>query len=243
MAAAARRTVMLCVAEIQSTSSRSYVKSSLLISSRNVLQRQTRLNNAKLSTGNRSDVRCFSTSWRWNEAVQIQPRGDADGQPVVGAKGSKLFKDADEAVADLRSGSTILSAGFGLCGTAETIITAIRKRGVESLNNLTAVSNNAGASGEGGLSPLTRSGQITRCILSYLGNNKPLEQKYLDGRIAIELCPQGTLAERIRAGGSGIPAFYTPTGVSKLNLLSFPQSLFARVLLPLLKPCKLGPQC
>ena len=98
---------------------------------------------------------------------------------------------------------------------AETIIEAIRKRGVDSLNNLTAVSNNAGASGDGGLSPLTKTGQITRCILSYLGSNKPLEKKYLSGKIAIELCPQGTLAERIRAGGSGIPAFYTPTGVRK----------------------------
>ena len=89
-------------------------------------------------------------------------------------------------------------------------------RGVDSLNNLTAVSNNAGASGDGGLSPLTRSGQINRCILSYLGNNKVLEQKYLTGHIAIELCPQGTLAERIRAAGAGIPAFFTPTGVSTM---------------------------
>ncbi len=98
---------------------------------------------------------------------------------------------------------------------SETIIAAIHRRGVDSLNNLTAVSNNAGAAGAGGLSPLTQSGQITRCILSYLGSNKKLEQKYLTGKIAIELCPQGTLAERIRAGGSGIPAFYTPTGVRK----------------------------
>jgi len=97
----------------------------------------------------------------------------------------------------------------------ETLIDAIHRRGKESLGNLTAVSNNAGASGDGGLSPLTRSGQITRCILSYLGSNKKLEQKYLSGNIAIELCPQGTLAERIRAAGSGIPAFYTPTGVRK----------------------------
>jgi 3-oxoacid CoA-transferase len=87
-------------------------------------------------------------------------------------------------------------------------------RGAENLNNLTAVSNNAGSSGDGGLSPLTRSGQISRCIMSYLGNNKKLEEKYLSGNIAIELCPQGTLAERIRAAGAGIPAFYTPTGVS-----------------------------
>ncbi|EXJ86139.1 3-oxoacid CoA-transferase subunit A [Capronia coronata CBS 617.96] len=141
---------------------------------------------------------------------------EADGLPVIDRTRSKLFKDADEAVADLKSGSTIFSAGFGLCGTAETIITAIHKRGFDSLNNLTAVSNNAGAGSDGGLAPLTHSGQITRCILSYLGNNKALEQKYLTGHIAIELCPQGTLAERIRAGGAGIPAFYTPTGVHTL---------------------------
>jgi 3-oxoacid CoA-transferase len=138
---------------------------------------------------------------------------------VIDRTKSKLFKDANEAVADLKSGSTIFSAGFGLCGTAETIITAMHKRGPEQLNNLTAVSNNAGAAGAGGLSPLTQSGQITRCILSYLGNNKKLEQAYLSGKIAIELCPQGTLAERIRAGGSGVPAFYTPTGVSKSSSL------------------------
>jgi len=91
----------------------------------------------------------------------------------------------------------------------------MERRGVDALHSLTAVSNNAGASGEGGLSPLTRSGQIDHCILSYLGNNKELEKKYLEGHIAIELCPQGTLAERLRAGGAGIPAFFTPTGARK----------------------------
>jgi 3-oxoacid CoA-transferase len=80
---------------------------------------------------------------------------------------------------------------------------------------LTAVSNNAGGGDGGGLSPLVNSGQINRLILSYLGANKSLEKKYLTGEVAIELCPQGTIAERIRAGGAGIPAFYTPTGVSK----------------------------
>jgi 3-oxoacid CoA-transferase len=92
----------------------------------------------------------------------------------------------------------------------------MERRGIDSLHSLTAVSNNAGASGEGGLSPLTRSGQIDRCILSYLGNNKLLEKKYLEGHIAIELCPQGTLAERLRAGGAGIPAFFTPTGARNI---------------------------
>lgn len=146
---------------------------------------------------------------------------------------SKLFKDADAAVRDLKSGSVILSAGFGLCGTAglfnsspfilyltkhysvsETIIAALERRGKDGLNNLTAVSNNAGAAGGGGLSPLVASGQIERLILSFLGANKFLEKKYLSGEIAIELCPQGTIAERIRAGGAGIPAFFTPTGIS-----------------------------
>ncbi|KAI9367665.1 hypothetical protein BJX61DRAFT_282372 [Aspergillus egyptiacus] len=125
---------------------------------------------------------------------------------------SKLFNNADEAVADLKSGSTILSSGFGLCGVADTLISAIRRRGPENINSLTAVSNNAGAPGKGGLSTLTQSGQVNRLIISYLGNNKALERKYLTGQVSIELCPQGTLAERLRAGGAGIPAFYTATG-------------------------------
>jgi len=96
----------------------------------------------------------------------------------------------------------------------DTIIGAIERRG-DSLKDLTVVSNNAGAAGGGGLSPLIVSGQISRMILSYLGSNKYLEKQYLSGEVAIELCPQGSIAERIRAGGAGIPAFFTPTGVSK----------------------------
>ena len=91
----------------------------------------------------------------------------------------------------------------------------MHRRGIDQLHSLTAVSNNAGAAGKGGLSTLSQTGQINRLILSYLGNNKALEKKYLSGNIAIELCPQGTLAERLRAGGAGIPAFFTPTGVRK----------------------------
>jgi 3-oxoacid CoA-transferase len=83
------------------------------------------------------------------------------------------------------------------------------------LHSLHAVSNNAGGGDGGGLSPLVNGGQISRLTLSYLGSNKHLEKQYLTGEIAIELCPQGTIAERIRAGGAGIPAFYTATGVSK----------------------------
>jgi len=88
----------------------------------------------------------------------------------------------------------------------------MKRRGKEALNNLTAVSNNAGGGVDGGLSTLTEAGQVDNLVLSYLGNNKSLEKKYLEGQIGIELSPQGTLAERLRAGGSGVPAFFTPTG-------------------------------
>lgn len=96
---------------------------------------------------------------------------------------------------------------------SETIITALVKRGSE-LKDITAVSNNGGTAVGGGLSPLVESGQISRMIMSFLGANKALEKKYLTGEIAVELCPQGSLAERIRAAGAGIPAFFTPTGVN-----------------------------
>ncbi|WYZ36025.1 hypothetical protein EsH8_X_000672 [Colletotrichum jinshuiense] len=135
--------------------------------------------------------------------------------PTVKRGGSKLYASADEAVADIKSGSTILSSGFGLCGVADTIIGALNRRGADNLHSLTAVSNNAGQEGKGGLAVLTKAGQVNRLILSFLGNNKALEKKYLTGEIGIELCPQGTLAERIRAGGAGIPAFFTPTGALK----------------------------
>jgi len=134
--------------------------------------------------------------------------------PAKKRGGSKVFNSADEAVADIKSGATILSAGFGLCGTAETLIGALARRGKESLHSLTAVSNNAGTSIGGGLSPLIESGQISRAICSFLGGNKTLESMYLNGKIGIELTPQGTIAEKLRCGGAGIPAFYTPTGVN-----------------------------
>jgi len=143
------------------------------------------------------------------------PRREVKSQAPTKIRGqSKLYASADEAVADIKSGSTILSAGFGLCGTAETLIKAIARRGVDSVHSLTAVSNNAGTAIGGGLSPLIESGQVSRAICSFLGNNKNLEKKYLTGQIAIELTPQGTLAEKIRCGGAGIPAFFTPTGVN-----------------------------
>ncbi|KAF9880347.1 coenzyme a [Colletotrichum karsti] len=136
--------------------------------------------------------------------------------PSVKRGGSKLYASADEAVADIKSGSTILSSGFGLCGVADTLIGALNRRGPENLHSLTAVSNNAGIEGKGGLAILTKSGQVNNLILSFLGANKGLEKAYLTGAIGIELCPQGTLAERIRAGGAGIPAFFTPTGAHSL---------------------------
>ncbi|KAK8195208.1 succinyl-CoA:3-ketoacid-coenzyme A transferase [Phyllosticta capitalensis] len=142
-------------------------------------------------------------------------RADSAIGPQVSRGTSKLYKDADAAIADLTSGSTLLSAGFGVCGVPETLIEAIARRGKDSVHSLTAVSNNAGA-GDYGLALLAKSGQVSRMILSYLGSNKQLEKEYLAGNIAIELCPQGSIAERLRAAGAGIPAFYTPTGVNTL---------------------------
>ncbi|KAL6693652.1 hypothetical protein J3F84DRAFT_379559 [Trichoderma pleuroticola] len=145
-----------------------------------------------------------TTSIRLSQAqTQVRPK-------------SKVYESADVAVADVKSGSTVLSSGFGLCGIAETLIQALHRRGRESLHSLTAVSNNAGLEGRGGLSSLTESGQISNLILSYTGGNKVLEKGYIDGQLAVELCPQGTLAERLRAAGAGIPAFYTPTGAHTL---------------------------
>jgi 3-oxoacid CoA-transferase len=153
---------------------------------------------------------------RWNIVAQKRYISAPAREPVIDRSQSKLFSSADEAVADIRSGSTVLSAGFGLCGVAETLIHAIKNRGSRSLHSLTAVSNNAGIEDVGGLALITKSGQVNKLIISFLGNNKALEKQYLSGGITIELCPQGTLAERIRAGGAGIPAFYTPTAVNTL---------------------------
>lgn len=152
-------------------------------------------------------TRLFTTTHHHRSApITTQP------PPLPNRTASKLFPTADAAVADIPPGITLLSSGFGLCGVAETLITALHRRGPDSLHSLTAVSNNAGVEGKGGLSVLTRAGQVRRLILSYLGSNKALERAYLSGALAIELCPQGTLAERLRAAGAGIPAFFTATG-------------------------------
>eukprot|EP00927_Polykrikos_kofoidii_P059092 TRINITY_DN5410_c0_g1_i1.p1 TRINITY_DN5410_c0_g1~~TRINITY_DN5410_c0_g1_i1.p1 ORF type:complete len:516 (-),score=100.75 TRINITY_DN5410_c0_g1_i1:216-1763(-) len=121
---------------------------------------------------------------------------------------NKVWNSADEAVKDIPSGATICVGGFGLCGIPENLISALAKSGVK---DLTAVSNNAGVD-DFGLGLLLQSKQIKRMIASYVGENKLFERQYLGGELEVELTPQGTLAERLRAGGAGIPAFFTRTG-------------------------------
>src|SRR6202045_1782870 len=122
---------------------------------------------------------------------------------------NKVYADAKSALAGLlKDGMTIMAGGFGLCGIPETLILAIRASGVK---NLTVVSNNAGVDGAG-LGLLLEARQIRKMISSYVGENKLFAQQYLPGELEIEFNPQGTLAERIRAGGAGIPAFFTRTG-------------------------------
>src|ERR1700675_1609407 len=123
---------------------------------------------------------------------------------------NKVYPSADAALAGLlRDGMMIMSGGFGLCGIPSALIEAIRASGVK---NLTVVSNNAGIDGAG-LGLLLESRQIHKMISSYVGENKLFAQQYLAGQLELEFNPQGTLAERIRAGGAGIPAFFTKTGV------------------------------
>ena len=122
----------------------------------------------------------------------------------------KIYNSPDEALKDiLFDGMTIMSGGFGLCGLPENLILAIKKSGV---SNLKVISNNAGTEGYG-LGMLLETRQIKKAISSYVGENKLFEKQYLSGEIELEFNPQGTLAERIRAGGAGIPAFFTATGV------------------------------
>ncbi|MBS0504332.1 MAG: CoA transferase subunit A [Proteobacteria bacterium] len=124
-----------------------------------------------------------------------------------------IYSDAASALDGLLfDGMTICSGGFGLCGLPERLIDAIQASGVK---NLTCVSNNAGIDNEG-LGKLLRSRQIRKMISSYVGENKEFERQYLAGELEVEFCPQGTLAERCRAGGAGIPGFYTRTGVGTL---------------------------
>jgi len=121
---------------------------------------------------------------------------------------NKVVANADEAVRDVQDGATIMVGGFGLCGIPEELIEALVRKGVK---NLTTISNNAGVD-TFGLGKLLQNKQIKKHIGSYVGENKVFEQMVLTGKVELELNPQGTLAERIRAGGAGIPAFFTATG-------------------------------
>uniref|UniRef100_A0A7S4IEN4 Succinyl-CoA:3-ketoacid-coenzyme A transferase n=1 Tax=Vannella robusta TaxID=1487602 RepID=A0A7S4IEN4_9EUKA len=125
----------------------------------------------------------------------------------------KVVSSFDDAVADISSGDTLLVGGFGLCGIPENLISALQKRA--DVNKLNVVSNNCGVD-DFGLGLLLKTKQIKRMISSYVGENKNFEKQYLTGELEVELVPQGTLAERIRAGGAGIPAFYTATGAGTL---------------------------
>ena len=122
---------------------------------------------------------------------------------------NKIYSDAQTALEGLMyDGMTVMAGGFGLCGIPEHLILAMRDSGI---GNLTVVSNNAGVD-DAGLGLLLKTRQIKKMISSYVGENKTFEQQYLDGELELEFNPQGTLAERIRAGGAGIPAFFTKTG-------------------------------
>jgi 3-oxoacid CoA-transferase subunit A len=124
----------------------------------------------------------------------------------------KVVASADAAVADVHEGATIMMGGFGVCGVPEHLIAALHRRGV---GGLTIVSNNAGVD-DHGVGMLLRSRQIRKMIATYVGENKEFERQFLQKEIEVELVPQGTFAERIRAGGAGIGGFYTPTGVGTM---------------------------
>lgn len=126
---------------------------------------------------------------------------------------NKLYSNATLALQDVvKNGQTIAVGGFGLCGIPEALIEALKQTGV---NQLTCISNNAGVD-DFGLGKLLQTKQIKKMISSYVGENKEFERQYLNGELEVELTPQGTLAEKLRAGGAGIPAFFTQTGVGTL---------------------------
>ncbi|AGH95489.1 CoA transferase subunit A [Pseudobdellovibrio exovorus] len=122
---------------------------------------------------------------------------------------NKVYQDAKSAIAGVKDNMTLLVGGFGLCGIPENCITALKDSGVKGL---TCVSNNAGVD-DFGLGLLLQTRQIKKMLSSYVGENATFEKQFMSGELELEFCPQGTLAERLRAGGAGIPGFYTPTGV------------------------------
>src|SRR5580658_10083401 len=121
---------------------------------------------------------------------------------------NKVYKNAEEAIADIKDNMTLMLGGFGLCGIPEKCIAALIKKGVKGL---TCISNNAGVD-DFGIGLMLKTRQVKKMISSYVGENAEFERQLLSGELEVDLVPQGTLAERIRAGGAGIPAFFTPTG-------------------------------
>jgi 3-oxoacid CoA-transferase subunit A len=134
------------------------------------------------------------------------------GHAFEGATMQKVVASADEAVRDIPDGATLMLGGFGLCGIPENLIAAVVKKGVRGLHT---ISNNMGVDGFG-MGLMLEAGQIASHIGSYVGENRLLEKMVIAGELNLTLVPQGTLAERIRAGGAGIPAFFTPTGVGTI---------------------------
>ena len=122
---------------------------------------------------------------------------------------NKVYPSADEAIREVQDGATLMVGGFGLCGNPETLIAALNRKGVK---NLTVISNNCGTT-DLGLGVLLKARQIRKMVASYVGENREFERQFLSGELEVELNPQGTLAERIRAGAAGIGGFYTASGV------------------------------
>lgn len=164
----------------------------------------------QLKTLNRNKFQKIINSSKQERSLHL------DGSPTevhCNPKFVQIFDSADEAIKDIEAKSTLLVGGFGLCGIPENLINAISKN--TAINQLTIVSNNAGVD-DFGLGILLVNKQVKRMISSYVGENKEFERQYLAGELEVELVPQGTLAEKVRSGGAGIPAFFTPTGVNTL---------------------------
>ena len=136
------------------------------------------------------------------------PSKKSEGQGLY----KKIYSNPKEALSGISDGMTVLVGGFGLCGIPENLILALRDSGVK---NITCVSNNAGVD-DWGLGLLLKTKQISKMVSSYVGENATFEKQYMNGELQVELTPQGTLAEKLRAGGAGIPAFFTPTGYGTL---------------------------
>ncbi|KAJ8262860.1 hypothetical protein COCON_G00153170 [Conger conger] len=165
-----------------------------------------------LSTAEKVIFRNVSSAFRSNLAAHRMNKTCSCYFSTSSGRKSRFYTEPSEAVKDIPNGATLLVGGFGLCGIPENLIQSLLKTGVK---NLTAVSNNAGVDNFG-LGLLLQSQQIKRMISSYVGENAEFERQYLSGELEVELTPQGTLAERIRAGGAGIPAFFTATGYGTL---------------------------